>query len=50
MKKDKSIKSKVKIDINKMGLNIDKNEYQEIVLSNSNSPEKTFLNKKFLDY
>lgn len=31
---------KVKIDIKKMGVNIDKNEYKEIVLSQSNHPEK----------
>ena len=32
-------KSKFKIDIKNMGVNIDKNEYREIVLSNSNHPE-----------
>ncbi len=32
-------KAKFKIDIKNMGVNIDKNEYREIVLSNSNHPE-----------
>lgn len=31
---------KIKLDIKKMGVNIDKNEYQEIVLSQSNHPER----------
>lgn len=35
----KKLKKKFKIDINKMGVNIDKNEYYEIVLSNSSRPE-----------
>ncbi len=33
-------KKKFKIDIKNMGVDIDKNEYREIVLSNSNHPEK----------
>ncbi len=36
---------KTNIDIKKMGVNIDKNEYQEIVLSNSNNPEKSYRKK-----
>lgn len=32
-------KAKFKINIKDMGVNIDKNEYREIVLSNSNHPE-----------
>lgn len=42
MQQDKNLKNKkkkVKIDIKKMGVNIDKNEYREIVLSQSNHPE-----------
>lgn len=35
MKKNK----KFEINIKNMGINIDKNEFQEIVLSNSNRPE-----------
>lgn len=35
----KTKKKKFKIDIKNMGINIDKNEYREIVLSNSNHPE-----------
>ncbi len=35
----KKKKKKFKIDIKNMGVNIDKNEYKEIVLSNSNRPE-----------
>ncbi len=33
-------KKKLKIDTKNMGVNIDKNEYYEIVLSNSAHPEK----------
>ncbi len=32
-------KKKFKVNIQNMGLNIDKNEYREIVLSNSSHPE-----------
>lgn len=38
--KPKKKKKKFQIDIKNMGVNIDKNEYREIVLSNSNHPEK----------
>lgn len=38
-KKKKPKKKKFTIDIKNMGVNIDKNEYREIVLSNSNHPE-----------
>lgn len=38
-KKKLQKKKKFKIDIKNMGINIDKNEYREIVLSNSNHPE-----------
>ena len=38
-KKKKSKKKKFEINIK--SLNIDKAEYQEIILSNSNHPEKT---------
>ena len=38
-KKKTNKKKKFKLDIKKMGVNIDKNEYREIVLSNSNHPE-----------
>ena len=34
-------KRKFKIDTKNMGVNIDKNEYYEIILSNSAHPEKT---------
>lgn len=33
-------KKKPKINIKNMGVDIDKNEYREIILSNSNHPEK----------
>lgn len=33
-------KKKFKIDTKNMGVNIDKNEYYEIILSNSAHPEK----------
>lgn len=36
-----------KIDIKDMGINIDKNEYQEIVLSNSNLPDKTYYEREY---
>jgi hypothetical protein len=38
-KTKKQKKKKFTIDIKNMGVNIDKNEYREIVLSNSNHPE-----------
>lgn len=37
---------KVKIDIKTMGVNIDKNEYSEIILSQSNHPDKNFFSFK----
>lgn len=42
MTEEKKIKKKKKFktDIKNMGINIDKNEYYEIVLSNSNHPER----------
>lgn len=36
-----------KTSIKNMGVNIDKNEYREIVLSNSNSPERTYIERHF---
>ena len=39
IKKNKKNKKK-KFEVNIKGLNIDKAEYQEIILSNSNPPEK----------
>ena len=36
----KKVKKKFKIDVKNMGVNIDKNEYYEIVLSNSSHPER----------
>lgn len=42
-KKPKKKKNKkTKIDTKNMGVNIDKNEYREIVQSQSNRPEKMF--------
>lgn len=38
-KRQKNLK-KLKINTKNMGVNIDKNEYKEIVLSQSNYPEK----------
>ena len=38
-KKKQQKKKKFKIDIKNMGVDIDRNEYHEIVLSNSNRPE-----------
>ncbi len=47
MKNDK--KKKLKINIKNMGVNIDKNEYQEIILSNSNHPDKFSKPKSLFD-
>jgi hypothetical protein len=44
-KNKKENKIKKKINIKNMGVNIDKNEYYEIVLSNSAHPEDTYKNK-----
>lgn len=44
---NKKKNNKPKINIKDMGVNIDKNEYREIVLSQSNQPEKNFY-KKYL--
>lgn len=42
-KTDFQKKNKIpQIKINNMGIDIDKNEYREIVLSNSNHPENLF--------
>ncbi len=38
-------KNKKKPNIKNMGVDIDKNEYYEIVLSNSAHPEDTYRNK-----
>ena len=38
-KKKKIKKKKFSVNIKNMGVDIDKNEYREIVLSNSNHPE-----------
>lgn len=45
-KKQKNKKAK-KIDIKNMGVDIDKNEYKEIVLSQSNNPGKNFYEKYY---
>lgn len=41
----KGSKKPPKIKIENMGVDIDKNEYREIVLSNSNRPESTFYDR-----
>lgn len=38
-------KKKFTVNIKNMGVDIDKNEYQEIILSNSNHPEHLFSNR-----
>lgn len=40
--KNKKIKP---IDVKTMGVDIDKNEYKEIVLSQSNNPDKSFYDR-----
>lgn len=42
-------KSQKKISIKNMGVDIDKNEYREIVLSNSNCPEKNYYIRDYFD-
>ncbi len=43
MQENKKQKNKkIKVEIKNMGVNIDKNEYKEIVLSQSNCPDKNF--------
>lgn len=37
-------------NIKNMGIDIDKNEYCEIVLSNSNNPEKSYYKKDYNDW
>ncbi len=41
--KKQSKTGKIAIDIKNMGVDIDKNEYREIVLSAQNHPEAAFL-------
>lgn len=43
--KKENKKNKLKIDIKDMGVDIDKNEYREIILSQSNHPDKSFYDK-----
>lgn len=38
-----------KINIKDMGIDIDKNEYHEIVLSNSNVPENDYIKRNYYD-
>ena len=45
MDKKKKSSKKFKINIKDIGVNIDKNEYREIVLSNSNDPYASFKKK-----
>ncbi len=42
LKKNNKKKKKVSINIKNMGVNIDKNEYFEIILSNSARPESIY--------
>jgi len=46
MDDNKKKKKKFKIDIKNMGVNIDKNEYYEIICSNSAHPEDSFKRYK----
>lgn len=46
MQEDKNKKNKkIKIDTKNMGVDIDKNEYREIILSQSNHPDKSFYDR-----
>lgn len=42
---EKKKNKKPKINVKSMGVNIDKNEYKEIILSQSNHPDKNFYDK-----
>ena len=42
----KKVKNKKKFNLKNIGVDVDKNEYREIVLSNSNFPEASFFKKK----
>lgn len=44
--KKKKPKKTPKINTKNMGVDIDKNEYREIVLSQSNNPDKNFYGSK----
>ena len=46
MENKKKKTNKKKFNIKDMGINFDKNEYQEIVLSNSNRPHESFFKNK----
>ena len=46
MEKKPKKKNKLKINIKNMGVNIDKNEYYEIICSNSARPEDTYKKYK----
>ena len=46
-KSAKKITAKKKYGIKNMGIDVDKNEYYEIILSNSNHPESAFLKHKY---
>lgn len=43
--KDNTKKKKIEINIKNMGVDIDKNEYREIVLSQSNDPHRNFFDR-----
>lgn len=43
------VKKNTKRGIKNMGLDIDKNEYMEIILSNSNHPESAYRREKYYD-
>lgn len=49
-KTNKTPKPKKKYTIKNMGINIDKNEYYEIILSNTNHPENLYTSKKYYKY
>lgn len=49
--KEKKINKKSEFkNIKNMGIDIDKNEYREIVLSDSNNPEKSYYKKDYNDW
>lgn len=46
---NETVKKPKKFDFEIKGLDIDKNEYQEIILSNSNHPDKDFYKQNYYD-
>lgn len=44
-KQNQKAKKSIKFDVKKAGLDIDKAEFQDLILSNSNDPARSFYKK-----